>query len=411
MNVFGPQGDKIDLQSWLFEGESFKEPQDFCGRAGENYSFCDGQGSFSPQAITSDEIPGWTDEHTDWYGNLNLDECLQMDVKKGSWYDNLTGDDAKFAAGVFDEYKKFMQDKRDSVGQKTEDSFSSIDQERRDSITSIESNDYDRFNIKSEELPLDSDFSNHMSMESNHVPMEDLDSSVSLPTVTGLIDNCENIYCEEAPHDSQMLDNDNLVYSDNFDYLLKENGPQIIKVPLSEAAIQPQIKVLNYEPHRVDQDIDHPKIIFCKRVTMPSPVTAPSLKDVITEKGDELLMDYVDEIRSEHSLMDGYENSFNSSYENGNSSHGAKTSGGRRKATFTLAERKERKKEQNKRAAIRYREKKKEEEGDIFGSIDDEQERNSQLKKEYAKLVSEKDIVRGLLLDLLKRKRAEIASF
>jgi len=443
MNIFGPRGgENIDLQSWLFE----EDGQDFCVGAKEDYAFA-GQGSFSPQEITSDDIPGWTEKDSiKWNADLNLDDCLSIDLKSKSWHDNLIGEDAKWASNVYDEYQRFMaQEKaKDAVqdcfnvnsenfmlGHDCQDSELECDLESNlfpltpDSLIENICNDIiDETNESDNKLHFENnDYSNDLSKDEaecqqsfeNDQPMDSLCYEVQNSVDSNKPDHYSNYPSQDEADCQLSFENDQRM--DDLCYevpdSVESNKPQIITVPLSEA-VEPQIQVINVESFKQESP-EHSKIIFCRRVTLPSPCLTPStlalprrsslpltspppsvpLKDIITEQGDELFRDFVemeDEVKPEPELLRWSEVEENR----------------KRRIPYTQAERKMRKKEQNKRAAIKYRERKKEEQEKISGSLEEEEERYRQLKEESMRLMTEKEMVKQLFLDLLKRKRAEV---
>jgi len=382
MNIFGPQGGNIDLQSWLFEGETLPEKQDFHKGAKEDYSVFIGPGS-SPHAITSDDIPGWSEKDSaDWYADLNLDDCFQIDLKNNAWRDNLSGEDAKWASTVLGEYQKFML-KNEVQEAENETEYNSFDASKDDFTQATE-------------------------------VFHSLPSSPE--SWEGTIDN---MYCDRGQSSDEIEANyhefpskpeDRGQSSDEIETTHQEfpSKPEIIKVPISEAIIHPQIKVLDVETKSLPATS---KIIFCKRITMPSPKSvrsSPPLKDIITEKGDELLEDFV---KLEEPIANSHFDDRDNLQEIPSPEYDyceVKNVSRKRRVPFSQAERKQRKKEQNKRAAIRYREKKKEEQDQMFGSIDEEEDKNLSLREENVRLVSEKEIVKRLFLDLLQRKREEV---
>jgi len=473
MNVWPQGGENIDLQSWLFE----EDGQDFRKGAKENYSFV-GQGAYSPQTITSDDIPGWTEQDSiAWNADLNLEDCLSVDLKSKSWHDTLIGEDAKWANGVYSEYQQFLAAEKAKnaspfAAQKSFP-FNGVQNSPPYDIQNFMLDNVDGSELGNDLYPLtpDSlvddiyndiiastnvsgdkvDFEENihpndpsaavgqLGFENDHC-MEDMCYEVNDTAETDkpqIIDNAElePQIIDNAELEPQIIDNAELepqiidnaeLYQQIIDdaepepqMIVGDDKPQIITVPLSEA-LEPKIQVINVDSVKQESSFqEQPKIIFCRRVTLPSPsartiptlrrssyplecspiylpspspIPAPSvpLKDIITEQGDDLLRDFVemeDEVKSEPEEME-------------QANH--------RRRPFTQEERRLRKKEQNKRAAIKYREKKKEEQEKIFGSVEVLEDRLRQAKEESIRLSAEKEMVQTLLLDLLKRKRAEV---
>jgi len=428
MNAASPSGDNIDLQSWLFEEESFIGPSDFCLGAKENYSFINGQGSTSPQAITSDDIPGWTESHTaDWYADLNLDDCLRVNLKGNDWNNTLSGEDAKLVMSVYDDYQKLMQE-QDFPSQSNQSSFDDIQFE--DNFVSLKELDGNlSASLESLAGRVEDIFSSQVNVEVKNEGDCIIDAQPCENEGDCIIDAqpCENeggciiegqtyenedrCFIDVQPHEngddcfiySQSYGNegDCIIEAQPYERHMYENSPTIVTVPLSEAMSQPQLKVLEFDEPNSCED---KQFIYCKKFTISSPsVEQPiaQLKDVITEKGDELVRDLVEsQFNSSETRMDSLGAPLNRYY----TESPVET---KRKRPYSLAERKLRKKEQNKRAAIRYREKKKEEQEQVFSSIDEEEQKNKELKREHWNMMSEMAIVKRLFVDLLIKKQAE----
>lgn len=374
MMDLGPQVDPFDLQSWLFEEEYKAEEENFCIGAKENYSVRNGEGCSSPKAITSDDIPGWTvTDMQSWASNLNLVDCV--DLQKGVKSPNVSIGNENWSNEFEDQTASLQQ-----IGQ-------SVDVYPTESGAS--------FIVKEED-------SRRGSL--NH--QEELGYGLygSSPATS-----------ERSPRPA-YYESEDYIDTETCRELPSFEKPEIIKVPISEAIIQsPKLRVIDVIAQPVvKHEVEDSKIIYCKRVTVPShpkvilPSPTPPLKDIITEQGDELVRDYVDLIDMkiepedwQRSRSGSLECEFTCGLE------GTNTRSPKRKASFTAQERKLRKKEQNKQAAIRYREKKKEEHDLFFSSLEKEEEENVRLREQNDKLKAEKEIVARLLLEMLKKKKAD----
>lgn len=451
-----PQGgENIDLQSWLFE----EDGQDFCKGAKEDYSFV-GQGAFSPQAITSDDIPGWTEQDSiKWNADLNLDDCLSIDLKSKSWHQNLIGEDAKWASEVYSEYQQFLAEEKAKNSWPLDVQNSSLFGVQNHSPFGVQnpssfgvqnSSPYD-----AQDLMLDNGLDMELGTDLYPLTPDSLVDNICNDIIADTnvsgdkVDFEENVYPNVPPQEEPLgqpsFENDHCMEDMSYEVedppqnrepeiFIENDKPQIITVPLSEA-VEPKIQVINV--NSVKQESPAPqrsKIIFCRRVTLPSPSAlqiptlrrsslplkgsplylrspsplrssspllssshpAPSvpLKDIITEQGDDLFRDFVemeDDVKPEFLPAD-------------HATHPAS----QRRRPFSQEERRLRKKEQNKRAAIRYREKKKEEQEKVFDSVEELEEQLRLAKEEGFRLESETGMVKQLLLDLLKRKMAEV---
>lgn len=107
----GLPGDHVDLVDWLEEPLCNDLSQGF--RDGAKETFC------APIVKKSRNwSPALSEVSTDlseveFYSNDNLDDCLALDLKKDNWHEQLTGEDAKWAREVAEDYKQLKR-KRDS---------------------------------------------------------------------------------------------------------------------------------------------------------------------------------------------------------------------------------------------------------------------------------------------------------
>jgi len=156
-----------------------------------------------------------------------------------------------------------------------------------------------------------------------------------------------------------------------------------------------------------------PSIIYCKRVNVGQQgkkmktfigEEKPLLKDIISNKGDDIMKELLSSPEStcgNYDSGDSVDESVPSPvrFDDSESDDFSVASSSGKRVPFTVTERKLRKKEQNKRAAIRYREKKKSEMEIVTEEHQQTLILNKQLQEEKKKVLAEFAVIRSLLVE------------
>lgn len=156
-----------------------------------------------------------------------------------------------------------------------------------------------------------------------------------------------------------------------------------------------------------------PSIIYCKRVNVGQQgkkmktfigEEKPLLKDIISNKGDDIMKELLSSPEStcgNYDSGDSVDVSIASPgmFEDSESDDFSVASSSGKRVPFTVTERRLRKKEQNKRAAIRYREKKKSEMEIVTEEHQQTLILNKKLQEEKKKVLAEFAVIRSLLVE------------
>jgi len=157
-----------------------------------------------------------------------------------------------------------------------------------------------------------------------------------------------------------------------------------------------------------------PSIIYCKRVNVGQQgkkmktfigEEKPLLKDIISNKGDDIMKELLSSPESTCGNYDSVDESMASPavsgiiFDDSESDDFSVASSSGKRVPFTVTERRLRKKEQNKRAAIRYREKKKSEMEIVTEEHQQTLILNKKLQEEKKKVLAEFAVIRSLLVE------------
>jgi len=455
--IGGLPGAQVDLVNWLDDPVLNTNYQGFREGAKETY--------LPPAA--SNRSQNWSPVYSDISNDLldsdlasdNLDDCLSLNLKDDNFHMQLSGEDAKWARGVAEDYKQLQQRsgrrrKQAHSGQlhlevqygqqQFDDGYSSNGpndspfQQYRD-VDSPFSPISDSISSPLSEAYNSPEYCNFYTPEqcvnqNNSWDLEELDQNDINTLIKSescctspdgqyenelkISDNCysqlsSNIYNNEDSNKSYIIafDNDNTSVADEATIEIgdtfKEKPAQVICSSNTDFGYNLQQSA--QEGGWYGNNIDNSSPNACG-----SPERKTSLKDIITHEGDSILRDLISPITgSDGSQITARYGALSVNFvhnsqaiDNPNEDYsevdfypGKKA----KRVPFTAEERKLRKKEQNKRAAIIYREKKKKEMDGITERYENALKLHSELEELKKKKIAEFELMQSLLLEKLRK--------